>query len=256
LNKVLEELKAVQGVSGVLIMDLRTLVTYQLLPAHFEKDRFRDLAMNLVEVCQRAKKPVRIDLRFDNGVAFFTRVNKIVILVYGRPSLNLSLLKLVIRSSIRTIERKLDTKEKKSEEKSEQGRSASPDQTYIQTLIKTLNQLTKEYSKFTGSYQLTQNLRLAKEKLLLEFPFLTNFYVDNSGIISLVKAEVDLEKEKVVLSFSRWASLLTELSQEVSPNIADLKIRELTKEMSDELEGMGFYDMYEKQKTEKSLLGF
>lgn len=256
MNKVLEGLKAVQGVSGVLILDLRTLVTYQLLPAHFEKDSFRNLAMNLVEICQRAKKTIRIDLRFDNGVAFFTRVNKIVILVYGRPSLNLPLLKLVIRSSIRTIERKLDTKERKSEEKSEQGRSASPDQTYIQTLIKILNQLTEAYSKFTGSYQLTQNLRLAKEKLLLEFPFLTNFYVDYDGIISLVKVEMNLEKEKVVLSFSRWASLLTELSQEISPDIADLNIRELTREKKDELEEMGFYQLYENKKTEKSLLGF
>jgi hypothetical protein len=249
-------MKAVQGVSGVLIMDLRTLVTYQLLPAHFEKDRFRDLAMNLVAICQRAKKPIRIDLRFDNGMAFFTRFNRIVILVYGRPSLNLPLLKLVIRSSIRTIERKLDTKERKSEEKSEQGRSAPADQTYIQTLIKALHQLTKGYNKFTSSYLLTQNLRLSKEKLLLEFPFLTNFYVENSGIISLVKGEMNLEKEKVVLSFSRWASLLTELSQEVSPNIAELNIRELTKEMNDELEEMGFYQLYENKKTEKSLLGF
>ena len=256
MNKVLEEMKAVQGVSGVLIMDLRTLVTYQLLPAHLEKDRFRDLAMNLVEICQRAKKPVRIDLRFDNGVVFFTRVNKIVILIYGRPSLNLPLLKLVIRSSIRTIERKLDTKDRKSEEKSEKDKSTPPDQTYIQTLIKALNQLTKEYSKSTSRYLLTQNLRLAKEKLLLEFPFLTNFYVDNQGIIFLVKDEINLEREKVVLSFSRWASLLTELSQEVSPDIADLNIKELTKELSDELEEMGFYQLYENKKTEKSLLGF
>jgi len=256
LNNVLEELKAVQGVSGVLIMDLESLVTYQLLPAHFEKNHLRDMAINLLEICQRTKEPVRIDLRFDNGMVFFTRFNRIVILVYGRPSLNLSLLKLVIRSSIRNIERKLEIKGTKAQEKSEERKLTPLTQAYIQTLVDMLNQLARAYEKFTGNYLLTQNLRLAKEKLLKEFPYLSNFYVDNNGLVSAVKGDLSFEKEKVIFSFSRWASLLNELVCEISPKIAGLNIRELTKETGGKLEEMGFYQLYEKKKTEKSLLGF
>jgi hypothetical protein len=212
--------------------------------------------MSLLEICQRTKEPVRMDLKFDNGVAFFTRFNRIIILVYGRPSLNLSLLKLVIRSSIRTIQRKLEIKETKAQEKLEENRSTPFDRSYVQTLVDTLNQLAKTYEKFTGNYLLTQNLRLAKEKLLKEFPFLTNFYVDNNGTVSAVKGDLSFEKERVTFSFSRWASLLTKLVCDISPEMADLDIRGLTKEMGDRLEQMGFYRLCENKKTEKSILGF
>ena len=256
MNKVLEELKAVQGVSGVMIMDSESLVTYQLLPANFEKNHLRDIAINLMEICQRTKEPVRIDLKFDNGVAFFTRFNRIVILVYGRPSLNLSLLKLVIKSSIRNIERKLKIMGTQALEKPEQRELAPLNQAYIKTLVDALNKLARAYERFTGNYLLTQNLRLAKEKLLKEFPYLSNFYVDNNGTVFAVKGDLSFEKEKVIFSFSRWASLLTELVCDISPETADLNIGELTKEIGDKLEEMGFYQLYEKKKTEKSLLGF
>lgn len=256
MNKVLEELKAVQGVSGVLILDLERRVTYQLLPAHFEKDNLRSLASALLELSQKYNEPVRIDLKFDNGMAFFTRFNQRAVLIYGRPGLNLPLLKLVVRSSIRTIERKLEMKVKKTKEKPEEGKSTPFAKTYVQTLVEALNQLAEAYKKFTGDYLLTQNLRLAREKLLKEFPYLSNFYVDNNGMISQAKDTQELVRKDAVFSFSRWAFMLTELSCEISPRIAELNIRDLTKEMAEKLEEMEFYQFYENKKTEKSLLGF
>jgi len=243
LDKVLEELKAVQGVSGVLILDLQRLVTYQLLPAHFEKSLLHNLAMNLLTLCRKIDEPIRIDLKFDKGVAFIARLNHSAILIYGRPSLNPSLLKLVLKSSVRTIERRLEREREQAKQRFEDNPQI---QVYVKPLVEALNQITSVYRKYIGTYPLTQNLREAKERLSGEFPVLTNFFVDNNGSLSVIKGRESLIREDATLSFSRWVSLLTELCQKISPEIRELKIRDLTKDSVDQLEKMGFYELCEK----------
>ena len=246
MNKILEELKAVQGVSGVLILDLESLLTHQLLPASFDRARLGSLTVNLLALCEKAEGPVGIDLKFNNGAAFLAKLNHSAILIYGRPSLNLSLLKLVLKSSARTIERSLLRKREQSKGRFEDKSSTPLVQMYVRPLVEAMNQIASVYKKYIGTYPLTQNLREAKGKLSKEFPFLTNFAVDNTGLVSAIKGGEDLVREDVVLSFSRWASLLTEFCQRISPETKRLDIRELTKDSAQKLEEIGFYQLYEK----------
>lgn len=246
MNRVIEEIKAVQGVSGVLILDLENSVTYQLLPASFEKDTLRSLTMVLLSLCKKIEKPVRIDLKFDNGIALFVKLNHGAVLTYGRPSLNLSLLKLVLKSSVPTIEKRLK-RERDEIKGTPQGKiSTTLSQIYVEPLIEAMNQIASIYRKYIGTYLLTQNLREAKEKLLKEFPFLINFSVDNNGMLLMIKGKEDMVKGDVIFAFARWVSFLKELCQKVSPEIRRLKMRELTKDSAEKLEEIGFYQLYEK----------
>jgi hypothetical protein len=246
LNKILEEIKAVQGVSGVLILDLKTSVTYQLLPAYFEKEGLHSLVRILLIFCQQMGKPIRMDLKFDNGMALFTRLNTVAVLVYGRPSLNLSLLKLVLKSSIATIEKRIMRRREKIREAPEDKTSISEAQIYVKPLVEMINQIASVYQRYTGTYLLTQNLRQAREKLLKEFPFLINFTIDNNGKVLTIKGKEDLAKEDVTSAFARWVSLLKELCQKFSPEIRRLEVADLTKDLAEKLEEIGFYQLCDK----------
>jgi predicted regulator of Ras-like GTPase activity (Roadblock/LC7/MglB family) len=245
LNKVLAEIKAVQGVSGVMILDLESRVTYRLLPAHVEKDRLNELATILLEVYPRMEEPTRIDLKFDNGIAIVARLNRAGILIYGRPSLNLPLLKLVLGSSISTIEQKLKRKTYKTAATGTDETSTTMTQGYVESLVEAMNEIASVYRKYIGAYSLGQKVREARERLLGEFPFLRNFFVDNNGVVVMIRGKQGLVEERVVCGFARWASVLKELCQKTSPEIRELQISQLTQNWADKLEEMGFYQLYE-----------
>lgn len=244
MNKVLAEIKAVQGVSGVMILDLESLITYRLLPAYLEKDRLSELARILSEVCRKMEEPIRIDLRFENGTAILARLNRTAILIYGRPSLNLPLLKLVLRSSMSSIEKKLKRKGYKTTPTGADETPTTMPQTYAKPLVEAMNEIASVYREHIGTYLLSQKVREAREKLLGEFPFLRNFSVDNKGVVFTIKGKENLVEEGVVLAFARWTSVLKELCGKTSPEIKELKISELTQNWADKLEEMGFYQLY------------
>jgi len=244
LNRILADIKAVQGVTGVAIVDLEKSVTYRLLPAHLDNDQVRRLGVTLFELSQKTKEPIRLDLKFDNGMAVLVKLNLAAIFVYGRPSLNQSLLKLVLKSSVSAIERRLAG--------GSETRQASYDRTsptsaldYVETLVKAANQIALSYGKYVGIYLVGQRMRQAREELLAEFPFLANFCVGNDGSVTMIQGKEISAGDNLVLGFARWLSLLGRFCRKVSPVVRDLGVSQLTKEWADKLEEMGFYQLYE-----------
>ena len=107
-----------------------------------------------------------------------------------------------------------------------------------------MNEIASVYRGYIGAYLLSQKVREAREKLLGQFPFLRNFFVDNRGGVLVIKGKENLVDEGVVPAFARWTLTLKELCQKTSPEIKELKIIELTQNWADKLEEMGFYQLY------------
>jgi len=245
LNKMLADIKAVQGVSGVLILDLQNSISYKLLPAGLEKDQVRRLAKTLLELCRETEDPVRMDLKFDNGAAVLVKLNRAGVFVYGRPSLNLSMLELVLRSSISTVEKRVQRRSRETREIPKGVTPPASARTFVEPLVEAMNQIASAYGKHIGTYLLAQKMREAREKLLQEFPFLTNFFVNNSGMVLAIKDKEALQEESVVLAFARWVSLLRQLCRIISPETRKIKTSDLIQDSAGKLEKMGFYQLCE-----------
>jgi hypothetical protein len=251
MNEILSEIKSVFGVSGVLVLDKKNSFTYQLLPSSFDQEKIKNLSSNLVKLIKRMEGTGRIDFTYDNGKAFLYNLPHSAVLIYGRLSLNLSLLELVLKPAILSIEGKIKGEIKRSKEFSQKDLSSVLDQTYWDILIQTINRVSDEYKKIIGAHSVTQNLRKAKESLLSEFPLLSALYVDNTGEISIIEGQKLPMKREVVRVFARWISQFEKFCSVISDKLEKLNLRELTQDTKEELEGIGFYQIYESKQKPK-----
>jgi hypothetical protein len=157
---------------------------------------------------------------------------------------------------IKNIEEKKEgfllSKEKKTalaSEKPPEQTTFIVDKKVLRLLIEAINLVAKGVVKIHGSYWATQNLRKTKERIVKEFPFVANFYVDNSATISLIKGEEKLLNESLSFAVTKWiylfmssANLKTRISSQTQPP----DIRDLTADLSQPLEQIGFYSTYQK----------
>jgi hypothetical protein len=247
MNKTLQEIKSVQGVTGVLVLDKKEGVTYQLTPASFPTEGLKEIGLRLSRLVKLSSTELSLELRFENGIAFFYNLDRGAILIFGRPGINLPILNLVLKSAFLAIERKLTKREEPHTDEEKKG-SFLLDKIYLEHLLLALNQIAKTYKQKLGTYLVTQNLRRSKEKFLLKFSLLQNFFVDNNGNVSIIqgKEEEDLPFDSIK-AFAVWISFFIHLCSSHNPELLT-DIRELTKELEENLDQMGFYEAYEKLK--------
>lgn len=248
MNKTLQEIKSVQGVTGVLVLDKEEGITYQLTPASFSTEGLKELGIRLSRLVKLLSTEIKLELKFENGTAFFFNLERGAILIFGRPGINLPILNLVLKSTFLAIERKLAKREEEPQTVEEKKGSFLLDKIYLEHLLLALNQIAKIYKQKLGTYLVTQNLRRSKEELLPKFSLLHNFFVDNNGIVSIIrgKEEEDLPFDSIK-AFAIWISFFIHLCYSHSPELLT-DIKELTKGLEDNLEQMGFYETYERLK--------
>jgi len=88
----------------------------------------------------------------------------------------------------------------------------------------------------------TQNLRKSKERVVKEFPFVANFYVDNNATVSLIKGREELLDKNLTFALIKWIHLFMNSSNQNQ----SLDIKDLTAKISPSLEEIGFYNIYQK----------
>ncbi|MDP2961108.1 MAG: hypothetical protein Q8N71_06755, partial [candidate division Zixibacteria bacterium] len=89
MNKTLQEIKSVQGVTGVLVLDKKEGITYQLTPASFPTEGLKELGVRLSRLVKLLSTEIKLELKFENGTAFFYNLERGAILIFGRPGINL-----------------------------------------------------------------------------------------------------------------------------------------------------------------------
>ncbi len=248
MNEILQEIKSVQGITGVLVLNKNESVTYQVTPLSFPKEGLREIGTRLSRLANTSATGTSLELRFENGLAFFYNLDKGAVLIFGRPGMNVSVLSLVLKSAFFAIERKLA----KEGEKPSFGREETPsfflDKIYLEHLITALNQIARTYQGKLGTYSVTQNLRRAKEEFLIKFDLLQNFFVDNNGTVSLVRGKEEETSADILRALALWISHFIHLCSVQEPELLT-DIRGLTSGLEDKLEMMGFYETYEKLKN-------
>jgi hypothetical protein len=248
MNEILQEIKSVQGVTGVLVLNKNEGVTYQVTPVSFPKEGLQEIGTRLSRLSKTSSTGTSLELRFENGMAFFFNLDKGSVLIFGRPGMNLSVLNLVLKSAFLSIERKLSKEGEKPSFKGEERGSFILDKIYLEHLVTVLNQIAKVYKEKLGTYSVTQNLRKSKEEFLIKFDLLQNFFVDNNGIVSLIRGKEEESSSDILKAFALWISHFIHLCSVQEPEIlTDIKL--LTSGLEDKLGMMGFYETYEKLKN-------
>ncbi len=233
----LKEIKSVRGVSGVLFLDKKVKKSHQLLPSSFKPKIVKDLfvlILNLTEVMEGGGK---IEFKYEDGKAYLFNFPSGALFVYGRLSLNLALLELLIKSFLLKVE-------KRKVGALPSGSLAFSDQFFVEVLIRTINRVSQGYKKILGTHLVTQNLRQAKESIIPDFPFLKGIFVDNNGEVSLLNGEKILGEKRTLEAFARWIFQLIKFCSVLSDGVKSLDIEELTSELKDDLEQIGFYRVY------------
>jgi len=251
MEGILIDIKSVPGVTGVMVLAKENLTFYHLLPASFNHRSIREVGEKLLKLSEKMPPHSRLDLKFQNGIGRVYNLERSVVLIFGKSNLNFSLLGLVLKSALQSIERKL---EKHSFAENEFGQSPPfpIDKDNLNLLIEAINLVAQGYAKNRGTFWVTQNLRKAKEDVIREFPQISNFYVNNQGRVSLMRASKEMFDQKLFLALIKWIYLFTRKGTPHPQGDRTADIEELTARISKPLEGMGFYDLY-KRVTKKQV---
>lgn len=244
LNEALYQLKSVPGVSGVLVLDKTKNSTYQLLPASFSHMAIKNLAVRLLDLTRDWYESQKIEFKFDNGLAWVVNLEKVSLLILARRDLSLPDLNLVLKSALVSIEKKLHNKTPEFVP-SELGREV-PFKKMIENhvLVSAFNQVASKYREALGSFTVTKNLRKSKDKILSQYPFLSNFFVDNYGSVSLLAGHITATDYQLLEGIAHWLKGFKFLCDSATESVLrETSIREMTSPYRIDLENSGFYNI-------------
>jgi len=244
LNEALYQLKSVPGVSGVLVLDKAKNSTYQLLPASFSQMAIKNLAVRLLELTRDWSETQKIELKFDNGLAWVVNLEKVSVLILARRDLSLPDLNLVLKSALVSIEKRLH-KVTPDFVPSELNREA-PFKKGIENhvLVSAFNQVASKYREALGSFSVTKNLRKSKDEILPQYPFLSNFFVDNYGAVSLLAGHITATDYQLLEGIAHWLKGFKALCDVATEGVLrETSIREMTSPYKMDLENSGFYNI-------------
>jgi len=232
MQKILEEIKSVQGVTGVLVWNKKTLSSSQILPANFAFGMIKSTCQKMANLAQALGVFAKAELFYANGIAIFLDQPSTLILILGRTNLDSRLLDLVLNSCLARLEKLLSFKRLEGDD------FPVLEQKKMDRLLEGMNLISSYISDRIGAYRTTQNLRQAKDKLIASHSFMANLFVDNNARLSIIKGKQGLWSGEVILAFAKWVAYTEKLCFKKEKAI-DLK--KITSPIEQDLDEMGFY---------------
>jgi hypothetical protein len=241
MNKILSNIRTVPGVWGTLAIDKKRALTYQLLPARYDSQIVKDIAIPTLNLAQTSEKPMVVDFFFESGKARMYSSKEAAVLVLGREEMNFDMLNAVCREALTAINRKFSKGEFGG---SNSIQSYKTDSAGFEFMLKAVNILAYNAQRKIGSYLVTKHLRGSKDEIVEKYPFFTSITVDNNGVANLIKGFPPYDGEDLMNAFAHWANLFVSKCASSSSKLNQNDIIELTLEIKNKLELAGFYQLY------------
>jgi len=240
MDKILANIRTVPGVIGTIVIDKRRALTYQLMPASFGSEEVKNIALPLLALGQAIEQNMALDFFFESGLVRLYSKAEQVVLILGRPELNLNALGVVCREAIPAISRKfahgqLGVSSRSSAEYTDAG----PD-----FLLKAINIISTNCVDKIGAYMVTKNLRRAKDELAEKYQILSSVSVDNNGVAAFIRGMPTSADEDTLTAFAHWANQFLSYCATSTKKLKPADIMELTFEIKDKLNLSGFYQLY------------
>jgi predicted regulator of Ras-like GTPase activity (Roadblock/LC7/MglB family) len=240
MNKILANIKSVKGVTGIVLVDKNRALTYELMPASFTSENIKNMAISLLHLGQKLDRNLSVDFFFENGLARIYNRKEQIIMILGKPDMNLNAIGVVCREAISAISRKLSHGQLSvSSEARAESHNVEPE-----FLLQAINIISANAVEKIGAYLVTKYLRQAKNELAATYPILTSITVDNNGITSFIRGfEVRSGKDNLT-AFAHWSNLFLSYCARATKKLRPADIMELTIQIKDKLDLSGFYQLY------------
>jgi len=239
MRKVIEAIRGVMGVSGVVLWERDNSAFHKLLPARLTTADTENICAQLVKFSQLAGKVREVKTRFKSGWLWIHCSPKFALAVIAKPDLNTTTLNLVLKSSLSTLEAQV--------------RAPAPQPTVLQyveftpdhvvAISRAINLALGHFQGQVSRFEIAEVLRQAKTQLLEEYPVLKHFTVDaNGGIIVIKGAEKHMDADAVPAAAQLVANFVRLIGARTSTIGFD--IEKLTLGLHQMLAEIGFYNYF------------
>jgi len=237
MNKIIETIRGVVGVSGVILWEKRTSNFHKLLPARFGADMIDRLCRQLTRFCEVRDQNCGAIARFQKGWLFLYNHDTFALLVIGKSDLNTTTLNLVAKTSICALESALGSRVIASLMPIE----FLPE--HASALVRAINLSLGFLQAHISRFEIAELLRQAKADLIVELPSLKHFSVDANGGVILIKSAEKQMDNTAVEAAARLVATLADRTRNRTGR-ADFDIEKLTVQLRSTLTELGFYRVF------------
>jgi hypothetical protein len=245
MDKVLEQIRGVMGVIGVLVYDRTSAGIFRLLPSRFDGRISDELESRLTEIVDYLPEnaSAKMKMRFVSGWLIIRSARRFAVLVIAREEVNIDTLNLVLKASFATLQHT-----HRANIDAAVARDYDPASPYI--LIEAMNRIVEFLSMATAKGPMTMAgmLRGAKNALLESCPALKHFSVDNNGRVGLIRGSEKHLDMSIVEAFAHWSHAIKDAVSSSVP-IFGFDIVEITKDSESDLTRLGFYSTFRRTTT-------
>jgi hypothetical protein len=237
MKKILETIRGVVGVSGVILWEKRAKKFHDLLPARFEQDMIEKLCGYLVSFAEIRNKECRVISRFQSGWLMLHNHADFALMVLSKKDLNTTTLNLVAKSAIASLETQLGSASRTA------GALASFQPEHGPALARAVNLSLAFFQTHISRFEIAELLRQAKTELLPEHPSLKHFSIDaNGGVILIKGAEKNLDQTAV----GSVAKMIVAVADRAAArcHTGGFNIEKLTAPLQPTLAELGFYQFF------------
>ncbi len=236
METLLQQLRGVPGVSGVMIFDRFTRRKWKLLPSRFEDGDIDQLESSVAELTKGLEGDCSFTVRFSSGWLVARVSDAFVLLILAKDDLGLEVLDLVIRASLASLRHSADAQP-------DRGTIDDLDLQAAYVLLDAVNCVGQHFLPIIGGFNASSLLRKAKEYLLPTFPTLKHFPVDNNCNVSLIRGSEKHLDQTVVHALACLCYYFKEMVNAQTP-VVGFDIRAVTARSEEELAALGFYASY------------
>ena len=237
MKKVIEAIRGVMGVSGVVLWEKEANLFHKLLPARFSAAEADAICTRLVKFCDDYTRGKEVKARFTKGWMWLHNGNSFALLILAKPDLNTTTLNLVLKSSLSTLESNI----RKPSAVTTHNPHFTPD--HVSVLSRAINLALGHFQGQISRFDIADVLRIARSQLLDHYPVLKHFTVDaNGGIIVIKGAEKSMDAS-VIAAAAQLTAVFIELIR-AKANITGFDIEKITLGIRQPLEEIGFYNYF------------
>ncbi len=236
-KKIIESIRGVMGVSGVIVWDCDNGQFHKLLPARISTAETESICASLAKFRQENQPGKRVIARFQKGWVWLINSDSFALLIMAKPDLITTTLNLVLKSAVPNLEAELRS------QTSVTPRNRHFKKEHVPLLARTINLTLGYFQGQVSRFEIADMLRKEKDRLLEDHPMLKHFTVDaNGGVIVIRGAEKNMDSSIVQAAAELIQAFLKSI--ETKASMIGFDIEELTVDYQEPLSQIGFYSYF------------
>lgn len=217
IKPILRDIRAVGGVTGVVVLRKRDGFTEHIFPAAFSEDHFKQLYEMLVGAYRGLRGFSRLNLTFERVTIHVFSQNEFLLLVTTQPEVDQRVFEMVVKSKLSALERMLDMTPIIGENMPETSPQPAADGMPLRAVLAALNELSDGLIAEIGRTRVTHCWWEARKTASHAADILTQFSVDPNGHWAVRKGNSQPRESEAGRALAEVTELLLEKLGNLQP---------------------------------------